>query len=237
MLNLVIFLVLLGITGWLIVKQASRAVWAISYGLIALLLVNYNLLGSVTQIMVIGIFVSFVVACTPMRRLLISRFILPVVAKAMPVMSNTEREALEAGTVSWEGDLFTGAPDFSVLLGAPTTVLRDDEQAFLDGPVNTLCRMIDDWDITHNRTDLPPEIWAFIKEQGFLGMIIPKAYGGLEFSATAQMSILVKLYGRSISVATTVSVPNSLGPMPALMQLLFLIKGLFVDKRLMGKTF
>ena len=218
MLNLVIFLILLGITGWLIVKQASRAVWAISYGLIALLLVNYNLLGFVLQMVVVGIFACFVIACTPLRRLLISRFLFPVVAKAMPVMSNTEREALEAGTVSWEGDLFTGAPDFSVLLEAPTTSLSDDEQAFLDGPVNTLCRMLDDWDITHNRTDLPPDVWEFIKTQGFLGMIIPKTYGGLGFSATAQMSILVKLYGRSITAATTVSVPNSLGPSELLLK-------------------
>ena len=127
-------------------------------------------------------------------------------------MSATERDALEAGTVSWEGDIFSGAPNFSVLCGAPVVHLTEEETAFINGPVNHLCAMIDDWDITHNRTDLPPELWQFIKENRFLGMIIPKRYGGLEFSATAQMSVLVRVYGRSVTAATTISVPNSLGP-------------------------
>ena len=99
-----------------------------------------------------------------------------------------------------------------MLRTAPTVRLSKEEQAFLDGPVDALCAMLDDWDITHNQTDLSPEVWKFIKENRFFGMIIPKNYGGMEFSATAQMSILVKVYGRSITAATTISVPNSLGP-------------------------
>ncbi len=130
----------------------------------------------------------------------------------MPAMSATERDALAAGTVSWEGDIFSGAPDFNALRNAPVVRLSAEETAFINGPVQTLCSMLDDWDITHNRTDLPPEVWQFIKDHRFLGMIIPKCYGGLEFSATAQMTILVTLYGRSITAATTIAVPNSLGP-------------------------
>jgi acyl-CoA dehydrogenase len=153
-----------------------------------------------------------------LRRNTVSRFLMPVISRAMPTMSSTEREALSAGTVSWEGDLFSGKPDFNRLLNAPVVHLSAEEQAFLDGPVTQLCRMLDDWDITHHLTDLPPAVWTFIKEQGFLGMIIPKRYGGLEFSATAQMSVLVKLYGCSVSAATTVSVPNSLGPAELLLK-------------------
>ena len=219
MLNILIIFILLGAISVLMVKQASSAVWAISYGIIALLLTKYASLGVISQTFLwIGFAVFAIGACIPLRRMFFSRYLFRIVAKAMPVMSATEREALEAGTVSWEGDLFSGSPDFSVLQQTPVVRLTDDEQAFLDGPVNTLCRMLDDWDITHNRTDLPPDVWAFIKEQGFLGMIIPKNYGGLEFSATAQMSILVKLYGRSVSAATTISVPNSLGPAELLLK-------------------
>lgn len=151
-------------------------------------------------------------ALKPLRRTLLSQFIFKAAASRMPKMSVTEREALEAGTVTWEGDLFSGSPDFSILRNTPVVSLTSEEQAFIDGPVDTLCRMVDDWDITHNHTDLPPNVWAYIKDQGFLGMIIPKAYGGLEFSATAQMTILARLCGRSMTLVTTISVPNSLGP-------------------------
>ena len=213
MLNGLLFFLLFGAFCTLMVKQASMVVWTISYGLLALLLLQYHLAGPFLDLLVGLVFVLLMLGTIKScRRNLLTRHILPLFKNAMPNMSATEREALEAGTVSWEGDLFSGSPDFSILHNAPPVKLNKAEQAFLDGPTNTLCKMIDDWDITHNRTDLPPEVWAFIKENKFLGMIIPKCYGGLEFSATAQMSILCKLYGRSISVATTVSVPNSLGP-------------------------
>lgn len=214
-----IILAVLGVVGLLIVKQASISVWAISYAVIALLVVKFGspnllllaLLWVVLAVLVIGI-------VKPIRRKLLSGFVFQWVSKAMPSMSATEREALEAGTVSWEGELFSGSPDFTALYNAPAVKLTPDEQAFLDGPTTTLCRMLDDWDITHNHTDLPANVWAFIKEHGFLGMIIPKCYGGLGFSATAQMSVLVKLYGCSISAATTISVPNSLGPAELLLK-------------------
>ncbi len=127
-------------------------------------------------------------------------------------MSDTEREAIEAGSVWWESELFRGAPDWGQLLHYKTPELSDEEQAFIDGPVDQLCRMIDDWDITHNRMDLPEEIWTFLKQNGFFGMIIPKSYGGLEFSAYGNSSVVMKVSSRSISVGVTVMVPNSLGP-------------------------
>ncbi len=130
----------------------------------------------------------------------------------VPPMSDTERDAIEAGSVWWESELFRGAPDWGQLLHYKTPELSSEEQAFIDGPVDQLCTMIDDWDITHNRMDLPKEIWTFLKQQGFFGMIIPKKYGGLEFSAYGNSSVVMKISARSISAGVTVMVPNSLGP-------------------------
>ena len=127
-------------------------------------------------------------------------------------MSDTERDAIEAGSVWWESELFRGAPDWGKLLHYKTPVLSREEKAFIDGPVDQLCAMIDDWDITHNRMDLPEEIWAFLKQHCFFGMIIPKKYDGLEFSAYAHSCVVMKVSSRSISVGVTVMVPNSLGP-------------------------
>ena len=129
---------------------------------------------------------------------------------AVPV--GTEREALEAGSVWWDGELFSGRPDWQRLLAMPSSRLSREEQAFLDGPVEELCRMLDDWRITHEDRDLPPEVWRFIRDKGFFGMIIPRRYGGLEFSAYAHSEVVMKLASRSITAAVTVMVPNSLGP-------------------------
>jgi acyl-CoA dehydrogenase len=136
----------------------------------------------------------------------------------MPMMSKTEREAISAGTVTWEGDLFRGNPDWKKMMNLPAAKLTEEELAFMDGPVETLCGMINDWDITHNRADLPPEMWAFLKEQGFFGLIIPKRYGGKEFSAYAHSQVITKISGRSITVSSTVAVPNSLGPAELLLE-------------------
>ncbi len=148
----------------------------------------------------------------PLRKAVITRPFMKIYRRMLPSMSSTEREALEAGTVWWDGELFTGNPDWSKLLGAKTPRLTAEEQAFLDGPCEELCRMIDDFDITHRRGDMPPEIWEFLKNQGFFSMIIQKKYGGLEFSAYAHSCVLAKLSSRSAVVSSTVAVPNSLGP-------------------------
>jgi acyl-CoA dehydrogenase len=147
-----------------------------------------------------------------LRRRHFTRPVMELFRRVLPPMSQTEQEALQAGTVWWESDLFGGQPDWNRLLEQPPARLNPDEQAFLDGPVEELCAMLDDWQITEERRDLPPEVWAFIKERGFFGMIIPKAYGGLEFSAYAHSTVVMKLATRSITAAVTVMVPNSLGP-------------------------
>jgi acyl-CoA dehydrogenase len=148
----------------------------------------------------------------PLRKAIISRPFLRTYLRLLPTMSDTEREALEAGTVWWDGELFSGNPDWSKLRATPAPRLTPEEQAFIDGPCAQLCRMLDDFDITHRRGDLPPEVWSFLKSQGFFAMIIGKRYGGLGFSAYAHSCVLVKLAGRSVTCASTVAVPNSLGP-------------------------
>jgi acyl-CoA dehydrogenase len=146
------------------------------------------------------------------RMRFITRRFLRTYRRMLPSMSQTEKDALEAGTVWWDGELFTGGPDWEKLLAAAAPRLSAEEQAFIDGPCEELCRMIDDWDITHRRADLPPHLWDYVKSKGFFAMIIPKKYGGLEFSAYAHSCVLVKLSSRSGVVASTVAVPNSLGP-------------------------
>jgi len=148
----------------------------------------------------------------PLRKALITRPFMKAYLKLLPSMSQTEREALEAGTVWWDGELFTGAPKWSKLLSAKPPQLSAEEQAFLDGPCEELCRMLDDWHITHELGDLPAHVWDFLKARGFFAMIIPKKYGGLEFSAYAHSCVLAKISSRSATASSTVAVPNSLGP-------------------------
>jgi acyl-CoA dehydrogenase len=148
----------------------------------------------------------------PLRMRYLTKPFLMVYRRMLPAMSDTEREALEAGTVWWDGELFTGRPDWSKLLSARAPQLTAEEQAFIDGPCEELCRMLDEWDITHRRADLPPQVWDYLKKKGFFAMIIPKRFGGLEFSAYAHSCVLVKLASRSATCSSTVAVPNSLGP-------------------------
>jgi acyl-CoA dehydrogenase len=133
-------------------------------------------------------------------------------------MSDTEREALEAGDVWWDADLFTGNPDWSKLLAVAPATLTEEEKAFLNGPVDELCAMLDEWKINWEWRDLPPEAWAFIKRHKFFGMIIPKEFGGLGFSPYAHSEVVRKLSSRSLTAAVTVMVPNSLGPGELLMR-------------------
>lgn len=148
----------------------------------------------------------------PLRRAMFSKSMLRTFQKVMPPMSRTEKEAIEAGTTWWEGDLFRGTPDWQKLHNYPQPRLSEEEQAFLEGPVEEACRMANDFQITHEMADLPPELWAYLKEHRFFAMIIKKEYGGLAFSAYAQARVLQKLAGVSGILAITVGVPNSLGP-------------------------
>jgi acyl-CoA dehydrogenase len=148
----------------------------------------------------------------PVRRSVVTKPIFGLYKKILPQVSQTEQEALDAGSIWWDADLFSGKPDWKKMLAYPQATLSAEERAFIDGPVEELCGMLDEWDITHNRMDLPPEAWKFIRENGFLGIIIPKAYGGLGFSANAHSEIVTKISTRSGTAAVTVMVPNSLGP-------------------------
>ncbi|MDP9525253.1 acyl-CoA dehydrogenase [Pseudomonas protegens] len=131
--------------------------------------------------------------------------------KVLPPMSQTERDAIDAGTVWWDGELFSGRPDWNTLLAYPKAQLTEEEQAFIDGPTEELCAMVSDWQIGQHM-DLPPAAWAHIKEHGFFALIIPKEYGGKGFSAYAHSQVAMKLATRSGDLASTVMVPNSLGP-------------------------
>jgi len=146
------------------------------------------------------------------RRERITAPLLKVYRTILPSISETEREALEAGTVWWDGELFSGQPDWSKLTAMPAPKLTDEELEFLNGPTDELCSMLNDWQITHELADLPPEVWAFIKEHRFFAMIIPKQYGGLEFSPYAVATVLAKVASRSAVACSTIGVPNSLGP-------------------------
>ncbi len=147
-----------------------------------------------------------------LRRLIVSNQILKIFRKLLPQISQTEQDALDAGTVWWDGDLFSGKPDWNKLLAYPKPKLSAEEEAFINGPVEQLCDMLDEWNITHELHDLPPEIWQFIKDKGFFGLIIPKQYGGYGFSALAHSQVVMKVGSRSGTAAVTVMVPNSLGP-------------------------
>ena len=152
-----------------------------------------------------------VFAVPAIRRRILTPFLMKAMARALPRMGDTERIALEAGTVWWDGELFSGRPDWKKLLDFQCKPLSARERAFLDGPVEELCAMVDEWRVEKEH-DLPPDAWRFIKEKKFFGMIIPEEYGGLGFSALANSAVVTKISSRSVAAAVTVMVPNSLGP-------------------------
>jgi acyl-CoA dehydrogenase len=160
---------------------------------------------------VIAVF-ALLLGVRPIRRNLVTAPLFGVFKRVLPQMSQTEREALDAGSIWWDADLFSGKPDWKKMLAYPVPKLTAEEQAFVDGPVEKLCGMLDEWDINHERMDLSPEAWKFIRDNGFLGIIIPKSFGGLGFSAFAHSEIVTKISTRSGAAAVTVMVPNSLGP-------------------------
>ena len=196
--------------------MARAVMWKWSAALAAMvLLASIFRLADVVVLMLAWIVVVAVVVplnIAAVRRALISDRILPLLRKSLPPMSQTEKEALDAGTVWWDGELFSGKPNWVKLLHIPEPKLSAEEQAFIDGPVEELCKMVDDWHITEERHDLPPQVWQYLKDNKFFAMIIPKKYGGLEFSALAHSSVVMKVASRSVSTAVTVMVPNSLGP-------------------------
>jgi len=191
----------------------SLAVFAALAGSV---LVACSLLGaspaSVTVLAVLLALIVLPLLITPIRQRFITAPLLGFYSKILPPLSDTEKVALEAGTVGFEGDLFSGKPNWKALLSQPKPTLTAEEQAFLDGPVETVCGMVNDWETTHVQADLAPEVWDYLKQQKFFGMIIPKEYGGLGFSAYAHARVIMKLASVSATLSSTVGVPNSLGP-------------------------
>jgi acyl-CoA dehydrogenase len=213
-------LLFLGIIGFLAYKRVTLMVWTITFFVFLICVSRFSAVNIIWLTLFWLLFLSAAVMLnvTFLRQNFITKFILNRFRQALPKVSATEKAALAAGTVGWEGEFFTGKPDWQKLMTVPVPYLSAEEQAFLDGPVAEVCALINDWDITHNRFDLSPEVWNFLKGHGFFGMIIPKKYGGKEFSALAHAEVLAKLAGCSISVFSTVSVPNSLGPAELLLQ-------------------
>jgi acyl-CoA dehydrogenase len=165
-----------------------------------------------TAAWIVFVILALLLNVYPLRRILITNHLLGWFRKVLPPISETERIAIDAGNTWWDADLFTGRPDWNKLLATPAAKLSDEEQAFLDGPVEEFCKSLDDWHITHDLNDLPPTAWEQIRKHRFFGMIIPKQYGGLGFSALAHSTVVMKIGTRSTSAAVTVMVPNSLGP-------------------------
>src|ERR1700694_3116450 len=194
--------------------RANGLAWSIALAAGAAFLTYFTgtPLSALTAIWIaIGVFAALSIV-KPLRRAVVTGPIFGIYKKILPQISQTEQEALDAGSIWWDADLFTGRPDWGKLLAYPEARLSADERAFIEGPVEELCGMLDEWDITHHRMDLPPEVWKFIREKGFLGIIIPKSFGGLGFSAMAHSEIVTKISTRSGTAAVTVMVPNSLGP-------------------------
>jgi acyl-CoA dehydrogenase len=158
------------------------------------------------------IFLGSAMSIRTFRRDRITRPIFDWARKVMPPISDTEKDAIDAGTVWWDGALFSGDPDWNELMAVPQARLSSEEQAFIDGPVRELCAMIDEWQIAWRDHDLPPEVWRFMREKKFFGMIIPKEYGGLGFSNTAHSEVVRMVSSASVVAGVTVMVPNSLGP-------------------------
>ncbi len=220
MMLLIIVLIALVVFTLLAFFRATVVSWLLAIVLIGAALAIQTRLSD-TALLVVScllLAVTLLFGVSSLRRHVVSRAVLTLFRKILPPISDTEQEAIDAGTVWWDGELFSGRPDWNKLLAFPQCGLSAAEQSFLDNEVEQLCAMLDDWDITHNRADLPPEVWQFIKDKGFFGMIIPKHYGGLAFSAQAHSAVVSKVASRSGTAAVTVMVPNSLGPAELLLR-------------------
>jgi acyl-CoA dehydrogenase len=209
-------LITLIVFGVLAYRRSTLPVWT---GAAAILLLAVQLTGNGLAPVpwIVLAVIAVLLNLKPLRRAVLSKPLLGWFKSVLPPMSATEKDAIDAGTVWWDAELFSGRPNWTTLLRTPRSELSAEERAFIDGPVDDLCRMIDDWKINHELNDLPPEIWAYLAKHRFFGMIIPKEYGGLDFSARAQSEVVMKIASRSGAVAVSVMVPNSLGPGELLM--------------------
>jgi acyl-CoA dehydrogenase len=218
MLTLAIVVVAIAAAWVLAYAGASLLIWtavyAVGYAALLATAVVGSLGGIVLALPLLGLaFFNLV----PLRRAVLTKPVMAVFKKVLPELSSTEREALEAGEPWWEAEMFRGRPNWKTLLDFQYTPLTPEEQSFLDNEVETVCKMMDDWKADFEDKDLTPEVWAYIKEKKFFAMLIKKEFGGLGFSARAQSEVVTKLATKSISLAVTVMVPNSLGPGELLM--------------------
>lgn len=181
-------------------------------------LASFSLPALLTQSLVLFLgLAGLVILAGELRRRWLIKPLLPRLREQLPRLSDTEQQALDAGTVWWDGELFSGQPDWHQLLAQPAPRLSEEEQAFLDGPVEELCRRVDEWQV-HQRGNLTQATWNYMKKQGFFSLGIPKEHGGLDFSAYAHSCVVMKLASHSVTTAVTVMVPNSLGPAELLLK-------------------
>jgi len=210
----ILILSMLGLSITAAYRGMSLLNWTLG---MALVLVGFAVFTSVSMLAIIALSFLFAAIAVPLnykplRRQWLSAPFLAIYRKMLPTLSDTEKVALEAGTVGWEGELFAGNPNWNLLLQQHWPQLNEEEQAFVDGPVEELCQMLKPWENSHELADLPPEVWNFLKENRFFGMIIPKEFDGLEFSALAHRAVLQKIGSVCAVAGSTVAVPNSLGP-------------------------
>ncbi len=212
---ILVFLALLALIGVFAWFRLSVKTWLISAVVVFTLGLFSGGAGTVLSLLLLLFFaplLTLLFYAPDLREKYLTAPLFERVKKSMPPVSRTEREAIDAGTVWWEAELFSGRPDWDILFSLRKPALSEAERAFIDGPVERLCAMVDDWQVTAELNDLPPQVWDFIKGNGFFGLNVPKEYGGLGFSAHAQSCIVQKLATRSATAAVTVMVPNSLGP-------------------------
>jgi len=212
MINLILILLALASMTLFAFRGSSIKTVAITLGLLTLGALLFSAHWLTVVLLALFTITSLIFAIPSLRIKLVSRPALAMVRKILPPISQTEKEAIDAGSVWWDGEIFSGKPNWSKLLDAPVPGLSAEEQAFLDGPVEELCKMSDAWKINHDWNVIPPHIVDYVCNSGFLGMIIPKKYGGLELSEVAQSQVLLKLTNTGGGITYLVGVPNSLGP-------------------------
>ena len=211
--GIVFWLIVLALTLFVVSKvRLSLPVATIAGALILFVASTFGMLSGFFGFVFVAICVvaAVVFNVRPLRQRFVSLPVLKYVRAVLPPMSETERAAIDAGTVWWEAELFRGAPDYKKLLAYPEAALNTEEQAFVDVQTDKLCELMNDWQITYELNDLPEDVWDYIKRERFLGMVIPKEYGGLGFSAMAHSEVVTKLATRSVTGAVSVMVPNSL---------------------------
>lgn len=207
---LLLLIILIGIIGYLRLSLIPANGLIMTW--LLLLPLTDHLSGWLWSLWFIILVIVVVINLPNIRQQYISKPIMILLQKNLPHVSKTEQEALDSGDTWWDAELFSGKPNWQHLYDLAANTLSDDEKAFIASPTRQLCKLLDDWQITHEERDLPPAVWDFIRTERFFGMIIPKQYGGLGFSALAHSEVIMMVASRSITAAVTIMVPNSLGP-------------------------